>query len=81
LIRNSFAVGMNEVTGWLPHDAIKTNGPRRKRSRGGKKEPYYSQLTQSFTPQEIVRGPDAHASTTCSKSCALLLLFTTLVCS
>ena len=28
---------MNEVTGWLPHDAIKTNGPQRKRSRGGKK--------------------------------------------
>ena len=77
-MRNSFAVGMNEVTGRLPHDAIKTNGPQRKRSRGG---PYYSQLTQSFTPQEIVRGPDAHAATTCSKSCALLLLFTTLVCS
>jgi hypothetical protein len=80
-MRNSFAVGMNEVTGWLPHAQLKRMCPNGSAAGAGENEPYYSQLTPSFTPQEIVRGPDAHAATTCSKSCALLLLFTTLVCS
>ena len=68
--------------GWLPHDAIKTNGPQRKRSRGGKKGTLLFTVDANLhTSGNSPRPRDAHAATTCSKSCALLLLFTTLVCS